>query len=356
MAAAADPGVSAGSAEGPAIEASGLVGRYGSTVALDGLDVHAERGEVLGLLGHNGAGKTTLVRILGCLLLPHAGEARVLGRDIRDPAARREIRRRIGVLPQDPGLYDRLTAAENLFSHGLLYGLSGPTLARRVDGLLELVGLQGVRRSQVGTFSGGMKKRLAIARALVNDPELVFLDEPTTNLDPEAAHAVHGHIVALAAQGGRTVVLCTHNLNEAERLCRRVVILRQGREVASGSPQELERRFRGARRAEITVRSLDEAALKAVRSAPGVAGVEVAGPKCLRLELAGEGGLPAAVAALVAAGAEVTRAVDVQPTLEDVYLRLASGGDAGPDGEPWPGGGPGSGWGGSAGRGGGGRR
>jgi len=316
-------------ARAPVIEAQGLVRHYGNVVALAGLDLLVRRGEVVGLLGHNGAGKTTLVRVLGCLLAAGAGTAALFGLPIADPRARVEIRRRIGVLPQDPGLYDRLTAEENLASHGRLYGLADAHLARRVGELLELVGLSGERRRRVGTFSGGMKKRLAIARALVNDPGLVFLDEPTTGLDPAATHAMHEHIAALAARGGCTIVLCTHNLAEAERLCSRVVILERGREVASGPPAELERRFGGARRAEIDARALDAPAVEAVRGAAGISAVRVVGPNQLELDLGGDGALPAAVAALVAAGAEVTRAVEVRPTLEDVYLRLAGGDAAG---------------------------
>ncbi|HTS14142.1 MAG TPA: ATP-binding cassette domain-containing protein, partial [Candidatus Sulfotelmatobacter sp.] len=206
-----------------AVRAVGLGRRFGAQWALRGVDLELARGEVFGLLGPNGAGKTTTVRLLAALIAPSEGRAWVDGHDVVAEAD--AVRARIGVLTETPGLYERLTAVQNLQFFGRLHGLPLDVRRQRIERLLRLFELWDRRDGLVGTFSKGMKQKLAIARALLHEPSVLFLDEPTAALDPEAAFVVREAIAALKGQG-RTIVLCTHNLDEAERLCDRIGFLR----------------------------------------------------------------------------------------------------------------------------------
>ena len=204
---------------------------------MDGLSLEVHAGEVFGLLGHNGAGKTTTVRLLNGVLTPYGGKARVLGLDpVKDGLA---LRHRTGVLTEDPALDERLTARENFSYYADLYGVPRSRVPERVEELLREFGLADRADEPVGGYSKGMKQRLALARALLHEPELLFLDEPTAGLDPVAAREVHGLIRELSRVKGRTVVLCTHNLIEAQRLCHRVAVLERGTLMALGTPEEL---------------------------------------------------------------------------------------------------------------------
>jgi ABC-2 type transport system ATP-binding protein len=196
-------------------------------------------GEVFGLLGPNGAGKTTTVRLLNGVLTPTGGHVRVLGLDPTSQSS--ALRRRTGVLTENPSFYERLTVRENLTTHGRLYGVPETQLRQRVDELLETFGLWDRASDKIDGFSKGMKQRLALARAVLHDPELLFLDEPTSGLDPEAARQMTQLIAQLSHREGRTVFLCTHNLDEAQRLCDRVAVMNQGRLLAVGSPAEVSR-------------------------------------------------------------------------------------------------------------------
>ncbi len=221
-----------------AIDVHGLVRRYGARTAVDGLDLELRRGESLGLLGPNGAGKTTTIRVLSTLAAPDAGTVRVLGLDpVRDAVA---LRARIGVVPQELALYDGLGARENLEFFGRMHGLAGAALARRVEWALELAGLVERASDPVRTFSGGMRRRLNLVTALVHEPELVFMDEPTVGVDPQSRNHVFEMVERLRAEG-LTLVYTTHQLGEVERLCDRIVILDAGRAVARGSLAELQR-------------------------------------------------------------------------------------------------------------------
>ncbi|MBK7642193.1 MAG: ABC transporter ATP-binding protein [Planctomycetes bacterium] len=222
----------------PAIEVRGLVRLFGERRAVDGLDLELERGQSLGLLGPNGAGKTTTIRVLCTLCAPSAGSVRVLGLDPQREAA--ELRARIGVVPQELALYDPLHADENLEFHGRMHGLSGAHLERRVDWALELAGLRERRRDPVSTYSGGMKRRLNLVTALLHEPELVFMDEPTVGVDPQSRNHVFEMVERLHADG-LTLVYTTHQLGEVERLCDRIAILDTGRAVAQGTLEELRR-------------------------------------------------------------------------------------------------------------------
>jgi lipooligosaccharide transport system ATP-binding protein len=223
-------------ADAPPVEARGLTKRFGDFVAVDGIDFAVARGETFGFLGPNGAGKSSTMRMIGAVSPRSAGSLRVLGRDPeRDGPA---IRERLGVVPQEDNLDLELDVAENLLVYGRYFGLPRDLIRRRTDELLEFVQLAERRHSRVESLSGGMKRRLTIARALVNAPELMLLDEPTTGLDPQARHALWDRLYRLKQQGV-TLVLTTHYMDEAEQLCDRLVIMDRARIVAEGSPREL---------------------------------------------------------------------------------------------------------------------
>jgi lipooligosaccharide transport system ATP-binding protein len=218
------------------VEARALTKRFEGFVAVDGIDFHIDAGEAFGFLGPNGAGKTSTMRMIGCVSPVSGGTLRVLGMDpAHDGPA---IRSRLGVVPQEDTLDLELTVADNLFIYGRYFDLPRAVIRERVDDLLDFVQLSDRRGSKVDPLSGGMKRRLTIARALVNQPEVLLLDEPTTGLDPQARHLVWDRLYRLK-QRGVTLVLTTHYMDEAEQLCDRLVIMDSGRIVAEGSPREL---------------------------------------------------------------------------------------------------------------------
>ncbi len=220
----------------PAIDLQGLRKVYNGTPAVDGIDLAIPAGEFFGLLGPNGAGKTTTLRMLLGLTPIDAGSARVLGMDM--PEQEREIRARLGVVPQFDTLDPDFTVEENLLTYASYFGLSGPALTRRIEELLELANLEPRRHARIDTLSGGMKRRLTLARALINAPEVVILDEPTTGLDPQARHHLWRQLGRLRERGV-TLVLTTHYMEEAEELCDRVAIIDAGRIIACDSPRAL---------------------------------------------------------------------------------------------------------------------
>ncbi len=226
---------------GAIIEVEGLVRRFAGTRALDGIDLRVEEGEAFALLGPNGAGKTTLVRVLATLLRPTSGKVRVCGLSL--PEERDEVKRRIGLVSHNPFLYNELTAAENLAFYAELYGVAG-----RVESLLECVGLSHRSEDLVGTFSQGMRQRLSIARALLHDPRLLILDEPTAGLDLQSRADFYAMVKGLHARGG-TIVLATHNLEEASHLCTRAAVLNRGKvetvlDLRQGGAEEVLGRLR----------------------------------------------------------------------------------------------------------------
>ena len=223
-------------ADAPLIEGRGLVKRFGDHTAVDGIDFRVERGEAFGFLGANGAGKSSTMRMIGCVSPVSGGDLQVLGMDpSRDGAA---IRGRLGVVPQEDTLDTELTVWDNLMIYGRYFGLSRAVIRERAEELLAFAQLEERRDDKVDPLSGGMKRRLTIARALVNRPELLLLDEPTTGLDPQARHMLWERLHRLKLDGV-TLVLTTHYMDEAEQLCDRLVIMDAGRIVAEGSPQAL---------------------------------------------------------------------------------------------------------------------
>jgi lipooligosaccharide transport system ATP-binding protein len=221
---------------GPLVEARGLVKRFGDFTAVAGIDVEVQAGEAFGFLGPNGAGKSSTMRMIGAVSPVTEGHLRVLGADpATDGPA---IRARLGVVPQEDALDLELTLEENLLIYGRYFDLPRKVLRERIGELLDFVQLSDRRRSKVDALSGGMKRRLVIARSLINDPELVLLDEPTTGLDPQARHALWDRLYRLKQQGV-TLILTTHYMDEAEQLCDRLVVMDGGRIVAEGSPRSL---------------------------------------------------------------------------------------------------------------------
>ena len=226
--------------EPPLISARGLVKRFGDFTAVDGIDVDVARGEAFGFLGPNGAGKSSTMRMIGAVSPVTAGTLRVLGHDPAVDGAR--IRARLGVVPQDDNLDVELTVRENLLVYGRYFGLSRAVLRERADQLLDFVQLRDRAGSKVEPLSGGMRRRLVIARSLINDPDLLLLDEPTTGLDPQARHVLWDRLFRLKQQGV-TLVLTTHYMDEAEQLCDRLVVMDAGRIAAEGSPAALIREW-----------------------------------------------------------------------------------------------------------------
>src|SRR5438445_6014059 len=211
------------------LEVQDLHKRYGRTVALDGITFQVAEGEMFGLLGPNGAGKTTLLSILSCLLGASAGEARLLGHPLRSAA--RDLRREIGIVPQELALYSELTARENLRFFGQLYGLKGALLRQRIDDVLAAVGLEDRADMRVDTFSGGMKRRLNLGAALVHEPRLLLLDEPTSGVDPQSRNHIFEEVRRINA-AGVTVLYTSHYMEEVQSLCTRVGIIDHGRLIA----------------------------------------------------------------------------------------------------------------------------
>jgi ABC-2 type transport system ATP-binding protein len=300
-----------------AIETFGLTRRFGEQTAVDALDLSIPSGVVFGFLGPNGAGKTTTVRMLAALIAPSSGDARVAGRNITQDGA--GVRRSVGILTETPGLYDTLSARENLVFFARLYGLTRADAEAGAERYLRLLGLWERRDDAVGGFSKGMRQKLAIARSLLHDPPVLFLDEPTSGLDPAAARTVREFIKELRAEG-RTIFLTTHNLPEADELCDLIGVFRT-RLLRLDAPDRLRAAMFGS---GARVRVAGDAAqwVGMVAALPFVQGADVrAGALEVRFEHPDEQN-PALVRALVEAGAAVQYVEPLDHSLEDVYLAL----------------------------------
>lgn len=304
----------------PVIVTDGLTRRFGQVVAVDGLSLEVRAGEIFGFLGHNGAGKTTTVRLLNGVLPPDEGSARVLNLDPTTDGP--VLRRRTGVLTETPSLDERLTGRDNLSIYADLYGVPPAEVAGRVEYLLETFELADRADEKAGGYSKGMKQRLALARALAHQPELLFLDEPTAGLDPVAARRVHELITRLSRKEKHTVLLCTHNLVEAQHLCDRVAVLEHGKLVALGTPHELAAQLGRSQRLEIEVAADQLPAARETLSR--VASLAEARAEGSTLSLTGveREAIPGLVAALAADGLRIYRVAPQEATLEDVYFAL----------------------------------
>ncbi|MBO9539230.1 ABC transporter ATP-binding protein [bacterium] len=303
-----------------AIETEDLALSFGDLKAVDGLSFQVEQGTVFGVLGPNGAGKTTTVRLLNGLLSPTRGKSRVLGLDPTVDGSR--LRAQTGVLTETPSLYERLTARENLELVGEMYGVPRRELDGRVRRALSLLGLEDRADTKAGGFSKGMKQRLAIARTLLHEPALLFLDEPTSGLDPESAQQVIELIEQLSREEGRTVFLCTHQLQEAERLCDRVALFNQGRLLAAGTVSELAERLGEGHRLEIAFFARPrEGLLEGLKTLPGVLETRLA-DLVLSVRLADAHYGSALVSALASQGAEIRSVQAHEASLSDIYFTL----------------------------------
>ena len=317
------------------IEAIDLVRTYQTTTgvirrkrldveAVRGISFSVEQGELFGLLGPNGAGKTTTIKMLITLLLPTSGEAWVLGRNVVDDA--REIRKRIGyVFGGDRGLYERLSAYDNLRYFAELYGVSGKAQKARIAEVLELVGLTGREQERVEGYSRGMRQRLHIARGILHDPEVVFLDEPTIGVDPVGARDLRQTIADLIS-AGKTVLLTTHYMFEADALCDRIAVIAKGQIVGEGTPSELKGRVAGGRVTEIEVFGVGDEVLVRLRDIRGVTAVSVEEQDQKQLLVVQTSGEHEVTAPLLAQldGLEVGRVASREPTLEDAYVALVT--------------------------------
>ncbi|MDX1614683.1 MAG: ABC transporter ATP-binding protein [Candidatus Promineifilaceae bacterium] len=301
-----------------AIETSGLTRHFETVTAVDGLSLAVPAGTVFGFLGPNGAGKTTTIRLLLGLLAPSQGDARVLGYNVRRQAD--EIRQRSGALLEDHGLYLRLSAADNLAFYARIWRLGEIERSQRIRELLSHFDLWDRRHEAVGGWSRGMRQKLAVARTLLHRPELVFMDEPTAGLDPVAASSLRDDLAALARREGATIFLTTHNLAEAEKLCQQVAVIRQGRLVAVGHPDELRAR-QGAAHLVVSGRGFGPAVLEALRRRPDVLAAEVQNGR-LRVELDGDVDTAPLISLLVGQGVEVQEVRRGQASLEEVFLTL----------------------------------
>jgi ABC-2 type transport system ATP-binding protein len=308
------------------VAAAGVRRSFGDVVAVDGLTLDVPPGSVTVLLGPNGAGKTTVVRLVTGALAPHDGSIRVFGIEPSGPAGA-EVRRRCGVVPARPALYDRLSGRDNLRYAGQLFDVPDELLAERVAEAAARFDIADALEQRVGGYSTGMRARLALARAVLHEPDLLLLDEPTAGLDPESARAVLGLIDELAEQG-KAVLMCTHLLLEAEGLADQVIVLDRGRTLVSGSPDELTRRYWASTR--VVLDADDPALLDRAASLPFVRGYERNG--VATVELASEQDVPELVDALVAAGARLRRVEPQKATLEQLYFAIRRRGAAPADG------------------------
>jgi ABC-2 type transport system ATP-binding protein len=301
-----------------AIIARDLTRDFGSVRAVDGLSLEVPSGIVFGFLGPNGSGKTTTIHLLLGLLEPTSGNAEVLGFDTRARAD--EIRNKSGALLEFAGLYERLSAADNLEFYGRIWKMPAQERRERSKELLTHIGLWDRRNETVGKWSKGMKQKLAVARTLFHRPTLVFLDEPTAGLDPIAAAALREDIAQLVHSEKATVFLTTHNLAEAEKLCRMVGVINKGKLVAAGSPDEMKARA-GKSRLEVTGRGLDERVVALLRSNPLVADVRADDGRLL-IDLHDGGASTQLVSLMVGAGAEIEEVRKGKASMEEAFLSL----------------------------------
>ena len=302
------------------IETKGLSRHFGTVTAVDQLDLTIARGEIFGFLGHNGAGKTTTIRLLNGVLAPSAGMARVLGMDpvVDGP----QLRRHTGVLTETPSLDDRLTGRENLRIYADLFDVPIAKVASRVDELLGIFELTERASERVGGYSKGMRQRLALARALLHEPELIFLDEPTAGLDPVATRHVHQLITRLSREQGRTLFLCTHNLEEAQQLCDRVGVMEHGRLLASGTPAELIRQTYKLLSLDLEVAAADLPLALEQLGRYSTLQLQTLNHEQIHVHGIARETIPELISVLSVAGVHIYRVNPREPSLADVYFAL----------------------------------
>jgi ABC-2 type transport system ATP-binding protein len=304
------------------IEAVGLGRKYNGNVAVLDLNLKIDEGEVFGLLGPNGAGKTTTMRMLSCLIKQTEGTAFVNGFEInKEPDATR-IREIVGLLPESPGLYESLSAYKNLDFYAQLYGVDKDQREKRIEELLRMLELWDRRDEPVATYSKGMKQKIAIARAFAHNPQVVFLDEPTAGLDPQAAFTVREFLSKLSEEG-RTIFVNSHHLDEVERLCDRIAVMNRS-VLAVGAPRDLAKNYWG-QTTKIELKELKDGFVRAVKTLPFATNVRTEGSTIL-VDLDDPlAENPQIVDALIKEGAKIEYVSELRRTLEDVYLKLIGG-------------------------------
>lgn len=299
------------------IEVESVSKSFGRIRALDNLSFSVAEGELMGIIGHNGAGKTTAIRIIAGILHPDSGTVRVGGHDVtEDPLS---VKSMIGYLPEEPNLYERFRAGDLLRYFGELYGVPRDVLDDRIAELLELVGMTDRAMDPINTFSKGLRQRIGIARALIHDPPIIIFDEPTMGLDPATAFSIREFIRDL--KGSKTMILCTHYMEEAEYLCDRVAIINQGRILDIGTPDELKSKVRGDLVLEVKVRDISSVGEGDLMMIPGVKSVEVDG-STLRVSLENRGAISGVIMKL---GANVSGVNTREATLNDVFIESLRG-------------------------------
>ena len=300
------------------IETSNLTRKFGDVTAVEDLTLHVGEGEVFGFLGPNGAGKTTTIRMLACLISKTSGEARIGEYEVGNDADVQKIRKIIGLMPDNVGLYEDLSTYRNLDFYGRLYECTEAQRTERIEHFLRMLGLWDVRDRTIRTFSKGMKQKLAIVRALIHEPRVLFLDEPTANLDPEFQKTVRDFILELKHEK-RTIFLNTHNLDEAQRICDRIGILNT-RLVAVGDPEQLTESLEG-RKTVVQLAQVNSAITAAVERR-GLRYVVSSGNKLVIDVSDPEKENPGIMEAIVAAGGHIQFITEKHATLEEVYLKL----------------------------------
>jgi len=300
------------------ITVANLTKKFGEVTAVEGLTFQVEDGEVFGFLGPNGAGKTTTIRMLCCLISKTSGEAKIADYQIGKAADSLQIRKMIGLVPDNVGFYEDLSAFENLDFYGKLYEYPEGRRRENIERFLKMLGIWEKKDAKAGSLSKGMKQKLALARALVHEPKILFMDEPTANLDPESAKTVRDFILELKKQG-RTIFLNTHNLDEAQRVCDRIGILKT-KLLSIGNPEQLRESLTGPK-TEIRLAQINEALVSELRKRiPNK--IEVADDKLIIDVADPDKENPTIIAAIGSAGGLIQEATQIVPTLEDVYLQI----------------------------------
>jgi ABC-2 type transport system ATP-binding protein len=305
-----------GEASAAAIEITDLCKTFGKFQAVDHLTLTVRHGEIFGLLGPNGSGKTTTINMISGLSTPTSGEVRVMGYDVRRNA--RQVRQILGSVPQETALYEELTAWTNMDFHADLFGIPRKEKKERITKLLELVQLSDRKDSRVGTFSGGMKRRLALARALLHDPQLIYLDEPTLGVDVQARRVIWDYILSLRDQG-KTVLITTNYLEEAQALCERIAIIDRGKLVAEDTPDHLKQTYGGSV-IEVETAQPSQSADE-LRALPGVKDVIQDG-KHLKITTQGVHNIAPQIITILTQEGEIREIAIREPNLDEIFLRL----------------------------------
>jgi len=303
-----------------AIEVHNLVKKFNGFVAVDNISFNVKKGEIFGLLGPNGAGKTTTIRMLATLTKPTGGSATIAGYDVLKQDD--EVRKHIGLVSEKMIMYDQLTAEENLKFYGKLYGIPDDVLNRRIYKLLKFVGMEKWAKHQIGTFSTGMKQRINVIRALLNQPEVLFLDEPTLGLDPQTTREIREIIRRINIEDNTTIILTTHIMIEAEILCDRIGIIDHGKIVALDTPENLKKMVAGDTIIELDIPNLTSKMISEINSLSCIKAVATENDTCVKIHASGDEAFDDIIDTIRKNNGKIRLVRNIEPTLEDVFLYL----------------------------------